>query len=90
MSFSIRADVETDLLGDRERARLVDLAAAAKQLLVELEIFLAAGLVLHAHGDGDLRRLHRALASTGNSFSTNLSFASFLIRSSMSLMARLQ
>src|SRR6266700_7606910 len=38
--------VETDLLGDGERSRLVGLAASAEQLLVEFEVFLAA-LVLH-------------------------------------------
>src|SRR5262245_32405283 len=54
-------DVEPDLLRRRERARLVRLAAAAEQLLVELEIFLA-GLVLHAHGRRHLRGLHRAVA----------------------------
>src|SRR6266851_7510677 len=36
-------DIETDLLGDRQRTCLVDRSAAAEQLLVELEIFLAAG-----------------------------------------------
>ena len=62
MSLSARADVEADLLDDRERARLVDLAAAGEHLLVELEILLAAGLVLHAHRDRDLRGLRRAFA----------------------------
>src|SRR6266852_2258019 len=57
-------DVEADFLGDRERARLVRLAAAAEQLEVELEVFLA-GLVLHARGRRDLRRLHRSLAEHG-------------------------
>ncbi len=39
-------------------------AAAAEQLLVEFEIFLAA-LVLHAHGDRDLGRFHRARSEHG-------------------------
>ncbi len=51
--------VEADVLGYRKRAGLVGLAAAAEQLLVEFEVFLA-GLVLHAHRDRDLRRLDRA------------------------------
>ena len=38
---------------------LVGLTAAAHQLLMEFEIFLA-GLVLHAHRDRDLRRFDRA------------------------------
>src|SRR5712691_6612523 len=42
-------DIEADFLRDRQRTRLVDRSAAAEQLLVELEILLAAGLVLHAH-----------------------------------------
>src|SRR5215831_725029 len=40
-------DVEADVLGGRERARQVRLATAAEQLLMEFEIFLAAGRVLH-------------------------------------------
>src|SRR6266404_1416405 len=55
-------DVETDLLGGRECARQVRLAAPAEQLLMEFEIFLAAGLVLHAHGRRNLRCLDRTLA----------------------------
>ena len=51
--------VQPDLLGDRERARLVGLAAAAQQLLVEVHVLLA-GLVLHADGDRDAGRLDRA------------------------------
>src|SRR5215831_20792439 len=39
--------VEARLLGGLERARLVGLAAAAEQPLVEIEVLLA--LVLHAH-----------------------------------------
>src|SRR4051794_5854277 len=50
--------VEADFLGDGEGTRLVRLSAAAEQLLMEFEIFLA-GLVLHAHGRRDLRRLDR-------------------------------
>src|SRR5215469_596081 len=68
--------VEADLLGDRQRARLVGLAAAAEQLLVELEIFLA-GLVLHARRGGDLRRLHRALAQHGEFLEHELDLAVF-------------
>src|SRR5215467_8332624 len=55
-------DVEADVLGGRERARQVRLATAAEQLLMEFEIFLAAGRVLHAHGRRNLRRLDRTLA----------------------------
>src|SRR6516162_9041605 len=55
-------DVEADVLGGRERAREVRLAAPAKQLLMEFEIFLAAGRVLHAHSCRNLRRLHRTIA----------------------------
>ena len=62
MSFSMRGHVEADFLGDRERARLVGLTAAAQQLEMEFEIFLAAALVLHAHGSRDVRRLHRAFS----------------------------
>src|SRR5215470_2647294 len=55
-------DVEADVLGGRECACEVRLAAAAEQLLMEFEIFLAAGRVLHAHGRRNLRRLGRTLA----------------------------
>src|SRR5262249_37285849 len=58
------ADVEADFLGDRQRARFVGLPAAAEQLEVEFQVFLA-GLVLHARGRRDLRRLHRSLAQHG-------------------------
>src|SRR5215467_14283419 len=54
--------VEADVLGGRECACKVRLAAAAEQLLMEFEIFLAAGRVLHAHGRRNLRRLGRTLA----------------------------
>src|SRR3984893_3150002 len=55
-------DVEADLLGGREGARRLRLAAPAEQLLMEFEVFLAAGLVLHAHGRRNLRCLDRTLA----------------------------
>src|SRR5215831_16758583 len=45
-------DVESRLLGGGERARLVGLAAAAEQPLVEIEVLLAR--VLHADRDRDL------------------------------------
>src|SRR5947207_11749468 len=45
--------IEAGLLGGCHRAHLVRGAPPAEQLLVEIEIFLAAG-ILHAHGDGDL------------------------------------
>src|SRR5262249_14451741 len=54
-------DVEADVLRGRECARLVRLAAAAEQPLMEFEIFLAAGVVLHAHRRRNLRRLDRTL-----------------------------
>ncbi len=53
--------VEADFLGDGERARLVGRAAAAEELLVELDVFLA-GRILHARGDRDVGGLDRALA----------------------------
>src|ERR1700738_3420254 len=43
----------------RPMSRPISLAAAAEQLLMELEVLLA-GRVLHAHRDRDLRRLDRA------------------------------
>ena len=86
--FDLR-HVEAGFLGRGHRARLVGLTAAAEQLLVEVEIFLA-GRILHAHGDRDLGGLDRAWLSTGNSFSTTFSLGSVFIRSSMSVIARLQ
>src|SRR5579885_162314 len=50
--------VEPDLLGDCEGALAVDMAAAAEHLGVEFKVLLA-GLVLHAHGDGDLGSRYR-------------------------------
>ena len=49
--------VEFGVVVDRERARFVGGRAAAEQLLMEFEIFLAAGPVLHPHRHRDLRRL---------------------------------
>src|SRR5260370_39106326 len=40
-------DVETDLLGGRQCARQVRLAAPAQQLLIEFKIFLPSPLALH-------------------------------------------
>src|SRR5262249_2337236 len=54
-------DVEPCILRRGECARPVRLAAPAEQLLMEVEIFLAAR-VLHAHRRRDLRRLYRTLA----------------------------
>src|SRR5262245_15389842 len=51
--------IETNVLGNRQRARLIGLAATAQQLLVKFEIFFA-GLVLHADRHSDLRGLERA------------------------------
>ena len=87
MSRSARAGVEPDLADHRERARLVDLAAAGEQLLVELEILLAAGLVLHAHRDRDLRRLRRAFAEHREFLEHELSFGSVFISSILSASA---
>src|SRR5437588_6857353 len=53
--------VEADFFRDGQRTRLVRRAAAAEQLLVEFQIFLAR-FVLHANGGSDLRGLYRSLA----------------------------
>src|SRR5262249_60088678 len=50
-------DIESDLFRGCKRASLVRLAAAAEQLLMELEILLAI-LILHAYRLRNLRRLH--------------------------------
>ena len=81
--------VEADFLGGRERPRLVDLAAAGEQLLVEVEILLA-GLVLHAHRDRDLRGLDRAGPEHREFLEHDLELRVLVISSIMSVSARLQ
>ena len=81
--------VEAGFLGRRHRARLVGGTTAAEQLLVKIEIFLAAGSCMRT-ATATLAASTEPSLSTGNSFSTTLSLGSVFMRSSMSAMARLQ
>jgi hypothetical protein len=72
MSFSSLRHVEAGFLGAAIARALSAWPRRSEQLLVEVEILLAAG-ILHAHGDRDLGRFDRTWPSTGNSFSTTFS-----------------